>query len=74
MHKLLDVLFGCSHRRLTFPMTARKGTSRTRSTYIVCLECGKEFAYDWSLMKVIFKQDKAPYPVAEPVSAGSPAA
>jgi hypothetical protein len=25
----------------------------TRSnTYVVCLDCGKEFAYDWQLMKI----------------------
>ncbi len=29
--------------------------------YVVCLECGKEFAYSWEEMKVIF---------ASPVSAG----
>lgn len=22
-------------------------------TYIVCLDCGKEFAYDWKTMRVI---------------------
>jgi len=22
-------------------------------TYVVCLDCGKEFAYDWKLMKVV---------------------
>ena len=22
-------------------------------TYIVCLDCGKEFAYDWQQMKVV---------------------
>ncbi len=22
-------------------------------TYVVCLDCGKEFAYDWKQMKVV---------------------
>ena len=22
-------------------------------TYVVCLDCGKEFAYDWQSMKVV---------------------
>jgi len=60
MHRLLDILFGCGHRRLSFPMTNRKCTGRTRGTYVVCLDCGKELAYDWSLMKVILKQDHVP--------------
>jgi len=51
----LDVLFGCSHKKLSFPITVR---ARTRSnsavgTYVVCLDCGQEFAYDWNEMKVV---------------------
>ena len=65
MFRILDVLFACGHRRLTFPMTTGKGTGQPRRTYVACLDCGKEFAYDWSLMKMISKQDKAPEPAAE---------
>lgn len=25
----------------------------TTGTYVVCLDCGKEFAYDWEQMKVL---------------------
>jgi len=57
MLKLLDVLFGCSHKRYTFPMSAR-GSRRSHAadmtgTYVVCLDCGKEFPYDWREMKVV---------------------
>ena len=57
MFKLLDVLFGCSHKRYTFPLSA-KGPHRSEAaamtgTYVVCLDCGKEFAYDWRQMKVV---------------------
>jgi hypothetical protein len=52
-------LFGCAHRRCTFPMTSKRagaalpeGEERA-NTYIVCLDCGKEFPYDWQLMKVV---------------------
>jgi hypothetical protein len=24
-----------------------------RSTYVVCLECGKELPYDWAKMKIV---------------------
>jgi hypothetical protein len=67
---LLNSLFGCSHQRTTFPLTpARKsgvfqapGHARN-GTYVVCLDCGKEFAYDWSEMRV-----------GQPVPARAPAA
>jgi len=56
---LIDTLFGCSHRRTTFPLTparrnggpALSGTQRN-GTYVTCLDCGKEFAYDWKAMRV----------------------
>jgi hypothetical protein len=58
MASLLDVLFGCSHKNLSFPITKRPGqrTSPAASvtgTYVACLGCGKEFPYDWHEMKVI---------------------
>jgi hypothetical protein len=52
-------LFGCAHRHCTFPMTSRKagaalpGGEERGNTYIVCLDCGKEFPYDWQRMKVV---------------------
>ena len=55
---LADWLFGCSHRRTTFPITLPAkvdvdGQQSTRSeTYIVCLGCGRHFAYDWSTMRI----------------------
>lgn len=58
LQSLLNTLFGCSHQRTTFPLTpGRKGVYQapgaTRNgTYVVCLDCGKEFAYDWNSMRV----------------------
>ncbi len=55
---LLNTLFGCTHQRTTFPLTpSRKsgypvpGATRN-GTYVVCLDCGKEFSYDWNMMRV----------------------
>ena len=50
--KLLDAFFGCWHNNLSFPLTARSGSRRNAAasltgTYVVCLDCGREFAYDW---------------------------
>lgn len=51
---LIGSLFGCSHKRTTFPITPGRNLSgATRNgTYIACLDCGKEFAYDWKTMQV----------------------
>ena len=55
---VFESLFGCSHQRRTFPLTpARKSTylapgATRKGTYVVCLDCGKEFAYDWKAMHV----------------------
>lgn len=54
---VMDMLFGCWHTNYSFPITAKKGqqkeAARLTGTYVVCLECGKEFAYDWKTMKVV---------------------
>ena len=59
LQSLLNTLFGCSHRRTTFPLTpGRRHTGAqtlgaTRNgTYVVCLDCGREFAYNWNAMEV----------------------
>jgi hypothetical protein len=51
---LIGSLFGCSHKRTTFPLTpghSAAGHSRN-GTYVACLDCGKEFAYDWKTMSI----------------------
>ncbi len=67
MASLLDVLFGCSHKNFSFPITKKPGqrlsaAASVTGTYVTCLDCGKEFAYDWHEMKIIEsnpKKDKA---------------
>ncbi len=56
--KLFDVVFGCSHKRCSFPITVRGKQRRSPAaavtgTYMVCLDCGQEFAYDWNKMKMV---------------------
>lgn len=60
---MLDVLFGCSHKRYSFPISAKPGQRRSQAasvtgTYVVCLDCGKEFAYDWQEMKLVSADHK----------------
>jgi hypothetical protein len=41
-------LFECSHRKTTFPLTRVRNTG----AYVACLECGKEFPYNWQEMRI----------------------
>jgi len=59
LQSLVNTLFGCAHSRTTFPMTPgrQNGAAAVKNatklgTYVVCLDCGKEFAYDWRTMRV----------------------
>jgi hypothetical protein len=52
---LLNLLFRCSHRRLSRPVTPTskgKGDIPRGVTYIVCLDCGGRFGYDLNKMKM----------------------
>jgi hypothetical protein len=48
LKSILESIFGCAHRTTTFPLTPR----RKRNTYVVCLDCGREFGYDWNAMRI----------------------
>ena len=55
MINFLNLLFGCSHRRTTFPITPsrkRGFVNSSKETYVVCLTCGQEFVYNWQDMKL----------------------
>lgn len=51
LNAVFDTLFGCSHQRTTFPMTPKRPTGRL-GAYVSCLDCGKEFAYNWNEMRM----------------------
>jgi len=48
---LLKGLCPCLHRHLTRPFTSRP-RGLTRLTYVVCLDCGRQFGYDLDRMRV----------------------
>ncbi len=57
--RLMDAMFGCRHARYSFPITVRAGrnsTAQRTGTYVACLDCGKEFRYDWHEMKIVGSQ------------------
>ena len=53
-HALVNTLFGCSHKRTTFPISPRRsGNGAARGgAHVTCLDCGQEFSYDWKTMQV----------------------
>jgi hypothetical protein len=58
---LLNTLLFCAHRRTTFPMTTTMSRQPHASstlplgkrTYVICLDCGKEFSYNWKEMRIV---------------------
>lgn len=54
-------IFGCPHKRLSFPMVTsepRLGSHHARwapqpkpRAHVTCLDCGREFWYDWTKMR-----------------------
>jgi DNA-directed RNA polymerase subunit RPC12/RpoP len=50
---ILNLLFRCSHRRLTRPVApVPKAGQPPGQTYVVCLDCGKQFEYDVAAMRM----------------------
>jgi hypothetical protein len=75
--RLFEAFFGCSHKRCSFPITVRGKQRRSEAasvtgTYVVCLDCGHEFPYDWNQMKMV--DAKAGASSAAPVLTGPKAA
>jgi RNase P subunit RPR2 len=61
--QLIDAVFGCRHARYSFPITMRASSRRQLNaqrsgTYVACLDCGKEFRYDWQQMKIAGSQPR----------------
>jgi hypothetical protein len=65
--KILRMLsIRCSHKKISQPFAASATTGRRSSSsadwdtpaaasshYVVCLDCGRKFDYDWSNMRMI---------------------
>ncbi len=51
--RFFDLLFGCRHRNLSRPMAGLTDAGAARGgAYVVCLDCGRRFAYDTHEMKI----------------------
>ena len=67
LQSIFGAIFGCAHQRVSFPQTRRNGAP---ATYITCLECGKEFAYNWKEMR-LGELVAAPIPSAATIEANA---
>jgi len=48
---LFDLIFGCMHENYSWP----QGKHRR---HVTCLECGREFEYDWDEMKIVSPREQ----------------
>lgn len=64
VEKVLQILhLACSHRNTSKPFAAASAPTKKSSEweavgsgpshYVVCLDCGRKFAYDWANMRVV---------------------
>jgi hypothetical protein len=66
VERLLQLLsVTCSHRKTSQPFAAASSLRASRSDsdwdeptpagshYVVCLDCGRKFEYDWDRMKIV---------------------
>jgi len=70
---VFNMLFGCWHKRCSFPITVRgklrrRAAASVTGTYVVCLDCGQEFPYDWNKMKRVKVVPKPQTASSEPVT------
>jgi hypothetical protein len=50
---ILNLLFRCPHHRLTRPVAPITKAGQPHSaSYVVCLDCGKQFEYDLNEMRI----------------------
>ncbi|HMK28297.1 MAG TPA: hypothetical protein VK473_01340 [Terriglobales bacterium] len=64
LEKFLQLLsIACRHRNVSKPFTAAEPVRKPEGDwdsvsmrpmhYVVCLDCGKKFAYDWTNMRIL---------------------
>lgn len=60
---------GCPHDHLSFPMVTREtgapappGLDSVPLAHVTCLDCGREFWYDWAKMRRLSERARPVYP------------
>lgn len=61
----MGFLWRCPHKHVSFPLVTRYerqlGGAAARP-HVTCLDCGKEFWYDWQQMRRVGERRVAPQP------------
>ncbi len=57
---ILNLLYGCRHKRLSRPITLVHTRAEAGLCYIVCLDCGQQFHYDTENMQMGRRMLKTP--------------
>ncbi|MGN6592758.1 MAG: hypothetical protein ACTHJX_07660 [Terriglobales bacterium] len=63
-------ILGCPHNHLSFPMVTREphapappgDASGAPLAHVTCLDCGREFWYDWGRMRRLSERLRPVYP------------
>jgi hypothetical protein len=62
---LIEALLGCRHRQISRVFW----DADAAQMYVICLDCGRHFWYDWQTMCVITERDSRVRPAAPPLAA-----
>ena len=63
INSVYNLLFRCRHRHTSFPLRPQtKKGEPPGELYVVCLDCGKRFFYDWELMRMGAEADEVAAP------------
>ena len=64
LNSVIRAIFGCAHKRTTFPLTPSRKSKVSEgtpsNTYVVCLNCGQEFDYSWKEMRIVSPAGRIP--------------
>ena len=56
----INKIFGCGHKKISqvWSVPPTNNMAKFSKFYVVCLDCGREFPYDWEKMKIIYRPNK----------------
>ena len=69
-------IWGCPHSHLSFPIVTRDEPTRDQASanqspgrprpHVICLDCGREFWYDWARMRRLDARPQTATPAVAP--------
>lgn len=65
----VEFFLGCQHKHLSFPVVSQEDRERDGAQaqpHVTCLDCGREFWYDWKRMKQTAERPRNHYASRRP--------